>query len=461
MTATSPTPDPNIPHLLLLNLGPAQANLVRTTLSDRIIGSLVASALGDAIGLYTEFFTAARARSAYPAAKFTLHPTPTAFYPDRHRCVHDSGEWTDDTDHSLLLLLSFLHSGSLPTQKDLAQRLRVWVSNGLLALDSPPLGLGALVGAVVRTSDFEENPEGAARAQWEKMGKQAAPNGAVMRTHPLGLMMALREEEQEAFELAREMACTTHVDPRCVVSCVIATGLVRACVRGEVVSEGDVDQLIERGKAWYNRSVGEAEVDWAELDRHLNPQDGLDGLKLDENGKIGYTYKALGCGVVCLRMAIKRLAQARGGVLVEREKLFEELITELTMRAGDADTNACVAGGILGAFLGYGALPGHWKYGLKHGDWLMKKAEDFCIALGVMDGVYTAGEDPDTAIYAGKAALTKDEDEMRWMKLSAETQTRITKLGAEREEEAAASRPNKGLIKSVIDGLVKKKSKSP
>ncbi|KAK4221592.1 ADP-ribosylglycohydrolase-domain-containing protein [Podospora fimiseda] len=446
MTETTQPPTTTI--LQTLNQT-SQTNLLRTTLTDRIIGSLLASALGDAIGLYTEFFTSVKARSHYPTAKFTLHPTPTPFYPDKHRCVHEYGEWTDDTDHSLLIFLSFLHSGIPPTQEDLAKRLKVWVSNGLLALNSPPLGLGRLVGDVVRTRDYEENPEGVARRVWEKMGKDAAPNGAVMRTHPLGLMMVFQGEE-ETFEVAKRIACVTHVDARCVISCVIVTGLVRSCVRGEVLREKDVDELIGRAKTWF----GSEEIkDWEDLDRHLNPADGLDGLKLDENG-IGYTYKALGCGVVCLKMAIRRLEQAKGGVLVEKEKIFEELITDLTMRAGDADTNACVAGGILGAFLGYAALPGHWKYGLKHGDWLMKKAGDFCVALGVMDGTYTPGEDPDTAIYGGKAPLTKDEDEMRWAVLSGATQTRITKLQAERDAEAVVEKPK---MREMISGMLKMK----
>ncbi|KAK3988275.1 ADP-ribosylglycohydrolase-domain-containing protein [Cladorrhinum sp. PSN332] len=446
---TTPSPD------ILLNLQ-GQKNLLRSTLTDRIIGCLIGSALGDAIGLYTEFFTAPQAKENYPSAKFTLHPVPAPYYPDRHRCVHEHGEWTDDTDHALLLLLSFLNSGKIPTQQDLAKRLRVWVENGLLALYTPPLGLGALVGAVVRSEGFLDDPAAVARREWEKSGQQAAPNGAVMRTHPLGLMM-IGEEENEAFEVGSEIARTTHADLRCVISCVIVSGLVRGCVRGEVVTEEDVDELIKRAKGWFEARV-ESGTDWDELNRHVNPRDGLDGLKLDEGGKIGYTYKALGCGVVCLRMAIKRLEAANGRVVVEREKIFEDLITDLTMRAGDADTNACVAGAILGAFLGYGALPGHWKYGLKHGDWLMKKSEDFCKVLGVMDGEYTPGEDPDTAVDAQKPPLTKDETEMRYMKLAGDAQTRITKLKAAREE-AAEKKSKKGHFVSEMLQSVGLKSK--
>ncbi|AEO67621.1 2a623533-5f1a-4fcc-85de-d0c95e329c29 [Thermothielavioides terrestris] len=90
----------------------ATTSILRAALHDRVVGVLVGSALGDAIGLYTEFLTAADAAAAYPTRTFTLTatPHPTPFKLDMHRAPKELGHWTDDTDHALLILLAFLHT---------------------------------------------------------------------------------------------------------------------------------------------------------------------------------------------------------------------------------------------------------------------------------------------------------------------------------------------------------------
>lgn len=66
--------------------------------------------------------------------------------------THHQNAWTDDTDHALLILLSYLHhDGKEVSSRDLAERLKIWVDQGLLCLERPPLGLGRTVGSVCLT----------------------------------------------------------------------------------------------------------------------------------------------------------------------------------------------------------------------------------------------------------------------------------------------------------------------
>jgi len=441
--------------------------LVRASLHDRALGAIIGSALGDAIGLYTEFLSAAQAAEAYPLRIFTLEgPNPTGFKLDSHRSPKEPGQWTDDTDHALLLLLAFLHTARtppptasadeeataantttdttcnpLPTQRDLAARLRVWVQQGLRVLDTMPLGLGRLVGTVVATKDFLQEPARVAREQWERTGRRVAPNGSLMRTHPLGLMCLFRSEE-ETFQAAAELSRTTHFDPRCVVACAIGTGLVRSVARGEVRTEEDVDTLIDRAVAWWQGddsggAAGGLELDVEELHRHVRAEN-LDALKLDDAQAIGYVYKTLGSGVVLLRLALRRTAETRGGLLAHT-KMFEELITDLIMCGGDADTNACFAGALLGAYLGYKALPDHWKHDLQHGEWLVEKAEALCQVLGLKDGSYDGQQDKDTHLDGGKGMITQQEMEGRWMVLQQTAFKRMDEAKAEASAKAASS----------------------
>ncbi|KAK5659140.1 hypothetical protein OQA88_1230 [Cercophora sp. LCS_1] len=390
---------------------------------DLATGTLLGSALGDTIGLYTEFLSASSSLAAYPTRRFTLTPTPTTFHPDLHRLSKPPRHWTDDTDHALLLLLAYLHTSSLPTQQDLASRLRIWVQQGLRPLNTMPLGLGRLVGTVVATKGFDVDPEAVARKYWVDTGKRVAPNGSLMRTHPLGVM-CIWEEEEVAFRAAAKFSRATHVDPRCVVACVIGTGLVRGLVRGEVRSETEIDGVVERGRAWFIAQGGDEELDADELERHVRAQS-LEELKLDEAAAIGYVYKALGAGLVVLRLAMRRVGEDGG--LWARSRIFEELITELVMQGGDADTNACFAGALLGGYLGYGMLPDHWKHGLEHEEWLMEKVEGLCQVLGLSEGRYDGAKDKDTLPDGGNP-ISQAEMEGRWMVLQADVAKKMEEL---------------------------------
>lgn len=246
--------------------------LAKVTLHDRIVGTLVASALGDAVGLYTEFLSSERALKEYPHARFSLTP-PTPFARDQHRLKHQLGEWTDDTDHALLLLLGYLHSG-VSNPSDLAKRLHIWVSQGLRALDSLPLGLGATTGRIVHDPSFLTDPLAIAHAVWKKGGYEIAPNGSLMRTHPLGLTCLL-DTEEGTMDTAARISCVTHVDPRCVVACMIGTALVRGLVHCDVRSEEDVDGVIDRAAERYRDVVR------PELEKGVFTAD-EPGLDLDE-----------------------------------------------------------------------------------------------------------------------------------------------------------------------------------
>ena len=89
---------------------------------------------------------------------------------------------------------------------------------------------------------------------------------------------------------------------------------------------------------------------------------------------------------------------------------FEPLITDLIMFGGDADTNACFAGALVGAYLGYANLPLNWRNGLRHGSWLMGKAEGLCQMLGVADGAYVGSADKETARDGGRGEMPSEAD---------------------------------------------------
>ncbi|KAF2265901.1 ADP-ribosylglycohydrolase [Lojkania enalia] len=419
---SSPSPtQKHAPDHAFLSLHP----FVRHTVLSKIYGCVLGSALGDTIGLYTEFLPKRVCGEVYGNRGFRLVEPVTEWCCDSHRNRFEYCAWTDDTDQALLILLSFLHNHHSPNNftnlpQDFAQRLQIWIEQGLRALDRPPCGIGALVGSVVTNPDYLKDPADTAIKRWIKTARHVAPNGSLMRTHPIGVL-CLGLNEEETWRIAADMGRTTHVDPRCVVSCCISVGLIRGILRGEILDESHVDAAIERAYDWVlsqpalmNPGLDTELTEW-EIKRHLDRKEfehhvyakDMEQLQLDSSKEMGYVYKCLGSAILTLRLGIR----ATRKTLIPANTLFEYLMTDLIMEGGDSDTNGAAAGALLGAWLGYSNLPAHWSNGLAHKEWLMSKVERMTKALGVVDGQidYESDEAPD----GGKGLMSREELEKR------------------------------------------------
>jgi hypothetical protein len=107
----------------------------------------------------------------------------------------------------------------------------------------------------------------------------------------------------------------------------------------------------------------------------------LEELELDDRNakplKIGYVYKCLSSALVLLRLAMHKLNICVAGNPLSQKSLFEDLMVDLIMEGGDADTNGAAAGA---------QLPSHWTLELAHKEWLLKKTGRLAIAIGVESG---------------------------------------------------------------------------
>jgi ADP-ribosylglycohydrolase len=83
------------------------------------------------------------------------------------------------------------------------------------------------------------------------MDRNAALNGSLMRTHPIGII-GVGLSELKTWNLAINVGSMTHVDLRCTVSCCIQVALIKGLLRGEIVNETDVNKCIERSY-WFVR----------------------------------------------------------------------------------------------------------------------------------------------------------------------------------------------------------------
>ena len=146
------------------------------TIKERFLGTIFGQAVGDALGLSTEFMSKQEVDRFYPNGIEDY----SQIVQDDHRRRWQRGDWTDDTDMMLCILDSFVacRKGDI---LDIARRFKEWMMNG-------GMGIGRHTYNVMALGDYTSNPQKAAEIIWKMGKKKAAANGSVMRTSVVGLM---------------------------------------------------------------------------------------------------------------------------------------------------------------------------------------------------------------------------------------------------------------------------------
>eukprot|EP00568_Trieres_chinensis_P016905 CAMPEP_0183328436 /NCGR_PEP_ID=MMETSP0160_2-20130417/84278_1 /TAXON_ID=2839 ORGANISM="Odontella Sinensis, Strain Grunow 1884" /NCGR_SAMPLE_ID=MMETSP0160_2 /ASSEMBLY_ACC=CAM_ASM_000250 /LENGTH=550 /DNA_ID=CAMNT_0025496595 /DNA_START=32 /DNA_END=1684 /DNA_ORIENTATION=+ len=201
-----------------------------SALSDMIRGLAFGAAVGDAVGLNTEFLSKRDVERHYGKDASSFRPGMEDIYPDSHRIMWTAGDWTDDTDQAIIALISLLNTAGVADRGDFAARILDWHRRGFPDLgDEGGAGLGASTKKVLLRDGFEEDPHGAALSVWEGSGRKAAANGAVMRTAVVGVPFYW--DDEMVTRNALEICKVTHADPRCQASCVLISVLVAGLLR--------------------------------------------------------------------------------------------------------------------------------------------------------------------------------------------------------------------------------------
>ncbi len=282
---------------------------------NKMLGCLYGQAIGDALGLGSEFMNKNEVSRNYPAGLSRYNQ----IVQDAHRRRWKKGAWTDDTD-MMLCILSAFEDGNFNVQK-VAQNFKDWA-------DGEPMGIGAHTFKVLAMGDYVEHHDECSRLWWELSRKSSAANGALMRTSVVGLAT------ENVVEQAEAICKLTHYDPRCVGSCVIATLIIHNLVwKNRLLTYDEIKTI---GKQYDMRIT-----EWIDLAYH---SEDISALDLDESHSIGYTLRTLAAGLWCYWHA----------------KSFEQGLLAVVNEGGDADTNAAIACAMLGAKFEYNSTPKYY-----------------------------------------------------------------------------------------------------
>ncbi|KAG0236195.1 hypothetical protein BGX31_004025 [Mortierella sp. GBA43] len=102
----------------------------------------------------------------------------------------------------------------------------------------------------------------------------------------------------------------------------------------------------------------------------------LEDLDLDHDATMGYTFKCLGIGVYAATRDDD--STPTNDLYKGPSGLFRGVIEQVTLEAGDADTNCAVVGSLLGTRFGLeGGIPRSWWSDLRHYQWLKDTINEF------------------------------------------------------------------------------------
>jgi ADP-ribosylglycohydrolase/fructose-1,6-bisphosphatase/inositol monophosphatase family enzyme len=284
----------------------------------RAQGCLLGQVAGDSLGSLVEF-ESARAIAAR--------------YPDGVRDLADGGPWhtiagqpTDDSELALALARSIVVEGHYDPGAAV-EAYASWYQSG--PFDCGTTTRSALAAAAGAGPDRHER----LRAAEARANRTSQANGSLMRVSPLGIVAAGSSLDEIA-GWARADSALTHPHTVCREACAaFAIAIAHAVVHGD-----GPQAAYGAARDWTRRSSRDDSVA-----RALDAAE--DAAPADFQTQQGWV-------LVALQNAFFRLLHA---------PTFEEGVVATVMAGGDTDTNAAIAGALLGAVHGRDAVPARWR----------------------------------------------------------------------------------------------------
>lgn len=297
---------------------PAEALPIASSHHNSLLGVLVGTAVGDAIGLPMEGLSARRQERLFPL-------------PLRHRFVGGFGMVSDDTEHTIMLAQALLEHPNDPAgfQRSFGWKLRWWLA-------SLPAGVGfATLRSILKL--WVGIPP-------TRSGVISAGNGPAMRTAVLGVYFADQPELRVLY--VRASTQITHLDPRAEIAA----------------------QAIAETSAWMAKQREDVHALLDSLANLSNiPEWGTIVTKLTESLSSDQSTaafaKSLGAGQGVSGYAFQSVPVAIYAALRHRSS-FESALSDAISCGGDSDTVGAMTGALVGARLGAERIPRSWRTGL-------------------------------------------------------------------------------------------------
>ncbi|MBA3456225.1 MAG: ADP-ribosylglycohydrolase family protein [Deltaproteobacteria bacterium] len=328
-------------------------------MNERARGTLLGLAVGDALGTTYEF--EAIDQAAYPE----LATGPATDVVGGGPFDLEAGAITDDTQMAVCLARSLADHGRLDAD-DVGRRYLAWSQEAFDIGNQTRDAIGR-----IRTGTAASV---AGLATWQQSGRRAAGNGSLMRTAPIAV--ALHAGPDAVIAAALADSAITHADPRCALACAafdaaiaasitapidgtamlavarraVGVGAQRLAEQWRAVADrgGDARLATVPGVAIGREDLAAIESAQADLTRDLDAAAAEDPHVYTPELHV---HRTAGFVRVAFRLAFWHCVHTPS---------WRAALVDIASRGGDADTNAAIAGALLGARDGASAIPAAW-----------------------------------------------------------------------------------------------------
>jgi ADP-ribosyl-[dinitrogen reductase] hydrolase len=279
-------------------------------MQDRIKGTLVGLACGDAVGTTLEFET----RGTFEPISDMVGGGPFNL---------KKGQWTDDTSMALCLAHSLAEQKKFDAT-DQMDRYCNWSQNGYMSSNGKCFDIGLTVSAAIRKYLKNKDPFSGSTDPY------SSGNGSIMRLAPIPIFY--QNNKDACLHYAGESSRTTHASVECIESCKLLASLIlsafEASSKEGIFKDNDYEPSC--------KSINDI--------AHLNFMD----LEYKDLEGSGYVVESLISALWCFM----------------HSNNFREAILLAANIGNDADTTAAICGQIAGAFYGYSGIPRSWRNGI-------------------------------------------------------------------------------------------------
>ncbi|KAJ4328752.1 hypothetical protein N0V84_000755 [Fusarium piperis] len=303
----------------------------------RVIGALLGVHSGDSLGASLEFMSHAQIARKYPRGLREIVGGGHFGWP--------AGQATDDTDMTRGVLLAYADAKPGDDVARLAGEYFLKWLNGDWPDRKPGSYPNDMGGA---TSDGLEKFERSRDPDRAGAGEGRAGNGSLMRCVPTGLF---QKDPQKLIMESERISKITHDDKRCTIACAAYNTMISKLINEEspadaVAAGQEVAKILEGSTS-------------GQVYQAIELAKTLDVAAMAEKGP---SPKLRGG---CSGYVLASLSVAIAAVLDKRD--LEDNLVDVVRIGKDTDTNAAIAGGLLGARDGEGAIPESWKEILQFG----------------------------------------------------------------------------------------------
>lgn len=302
--------------------------------SQRLLGGLYGSLVGDALGVPVEF-SSREARKQDPVTGMRAHG------------VHGqpAGTWSDDGSLLLCAMESLVEKDFDP--EDMGTRFLQWFDFG-------HWGAHGLVFDIGNATSCALNRISLGTPALEAGGDSESDNGngSLMRILPVVLANLHAEEDVFATRLEQASAIT-HGHARSKMACVFFGLVVQELTKGK-----EPPEALRLAQRVFGRLYADSEEldTFRDLLRHDLASEPEDHIRSG-----GYVMETLTASLWCLLTTSS----------------FSECVLKAVNLGSDTDTTGCVAGGLAGVAYGVDAMPPEWRAALPRQDDLRSLFQNF------------------------------------------------------------------------------------